>query len=135
MKLGVWIMSLLEPALGRILASLGFSVVSIVGMDSIFQQLKSQLTTNLSGLPVDALQLFLLGGCGTTHATVDTSRGFVAGVPKALFSTGLQRNPGTSQYAVSPDGQQFLLRTDYADDKSQGFTVVLNWQRMAKTNF
>lgn len=65
MKLGVWIMSLLEPALGRILASLGFSVVSIVGMDSIFQQLKSQLTTNLSGLPVDALQLFLLGGGGT----------------------------------------------------------------------
>lgn len=65
MKLGVWIMSLLQPALGRILASLGFSVVSIVGMEAIFQQLKSQLTTNLAGLPLDALQLFLLGGGGT----------------------------------------------------------------------
>lgn len=65
MKIGVWIMSLLEPILGRILASLGFSVVSIVGMDAIFQQLKSQLTANLSGLPLDALQLFLLGGGGT----------------------------------------------------------------------
>ena len=32
MKLGTWILSLVEPVLGRILAALGLSVVSIVGM-------------------------------------------------------------------------------------------------------
>jgi eukaryotic-like serine/threonine-protein kinase len=81
----------------------------------------------------DGRELFYLALDGTLmSATVDMSRGFVAGVPKALFPTGLQRNPGTGQYAVTPDGQRFLLRTDFPDDKSQGFTIVLNWQRMAK---
>ena len=80
----------------------------------------------------DGRELFYLGLDGTMmSASVDTSRGFAAGVPTALFSTGLQRNPGTGQYAVTPDGQRFLLRTDFADDKSQIFTVVLNWQRLA----
>lgn len=65
MKLGTFILSLLEPALARILAALGFSVVSIVGMDLIFDQMKTALITNLSAFPVAALQLFLLAGGGT----------------------------------------------------------------------
>jgi Tol biopolymer transport system component len=81
----------------------------------------------------DGRELFYLGLDGTMmSATVDISRGFTAGIPTALFRTGLQRNPGTGQYAVSQDGQRFLLRTDFSDDRSQGFTIVLNWQRMAK---
>lgn len=62
MKLGTWILSLVEPVLGRILAFLGLSVVSIVGMQQIFDQLRSRLIANLGGLPGDALQLFLIGG-------------------------------------------------------------------------
>lgn len=62
MKLGTWILSLVEPILGRILTSLGLSVVSIVGMQQIFDQLRSRLISNLGGLPDDALQLFLIGG-------------------------------------------------------------------------
>jgi eukaryotic-like serine/threonine-protein kinase len=82
---------------------------------------------------VDGRELFYLGLDGTMlSTTVDVSRGFSAGAPTALFSTGLQRNPGTGQYAVSPNGQRFLLRTDVADDKSQRFAILLNWQRMAK---
>ncbi len=81
----------------------------------------------------DGHELFYLGLDGTMmSAVVDTSRGFVAGVPAALFPTGLQRNPGTGQYTVTRDGERFLLRTDFAEDKSQSFTVVLNWQQMAK---
>ena len=81
----------------------------------------------------DGRELFYLGLDGTMmSASVGRARGFVAGVPTALFSTGLRRNPGTGQPAVTPDGQRFLLRTDFADDKSQVFTVVLNWQRLAK---
>lgn len=64
MKLGTWILSLLQPAMARILAALGFSVVSITGMDAIFTQLKSQLVSGLYALPVDVLNVFLLVGGG-----------------------------------------------------------------------
>jgi hypothetical protein len=62
MKLGTWILSLVEPIAARIFTSLGLSVVSIVGMQQVFDLLQSRLVANLNGLPSDALQLFLLGG-------------------------------------------------------------------------
>jgi hypothetical protein len=81
----------------------------------------------------DNRELFYLGLNGTMMSTsVDVRRGFAPGAPEGLFPTGLQRNPGTGQYAVTPDGQRFLLRTDVADDRLQRFTIVLNWQRAAK---
>ena len=44
----------------------------------------------------DGRELFYLGLDGTMMSvTVDRDRGFVAGVPTALFPTGLQRNSGT----------------------------------------
>nr|WP_315465910.1 DUF2523 domain-containing protein [uncultured Rhodoferax sp.] len=64
MKLGTWLLSLMSPALGRILTALGFSVVSITGMDAIFSQLKSQLVSGLYSLPADVLNVFLLVGGG-----------------------------------------------------------------------
>lgn len=64
MNLGVWIVSLVQPLLSRILVALGFSVVSIVGMDAIFTQLKAKLTANFLALPVDMLNVFLLAGGG-----------------------------------------------------------------------
>lgn len=70
MKLGTFILSLLQPALARILTALGFSVVSIVGMDAIFEQMKSQLAMNLSSMPVAALQMILLAGGGTAIGIV-----------------------------------------------------------------
>lgn len=64
MKLGTWLLSLMQPLLGRILTALGFSVVTITGMDAIFTQLKSNLTTGLSGLGADMLNVFLIAGGG-----------------------------------------------------------------------
>lgn len=64
MKLGTWLFSLLQPAVGRILAALGLSVVSIGGMDLIFTQLKSSLTAGMGGLPLDLMNVFLLAGGG-----------------------------------------------------------------------
>lgn len=62
MKLGTFILSLLEPALGRIFVALGLSVVSITGMQAIFDQLRSNLVSGVSSLPSDALQMFLIAG-------------------------------------------------------------------------
>lgn len=64
MKLGTWILSLLSPAIGRILAALGFSVVTITGMDVLMGQLRAQLMSGLNAIPGDAFNLFLLVGGG-----------------------------------------------------------------------
>lgn len=62
MKLGTFILSLLQPAIGRILTALGFSVVSITGMQAIFTKLRGDLVSGISSVPADVLSLFLIAG-------------------------------------------------------------------------
>jgi len=64
MKFGTWLLSLLSPAISKILTAIGFSVISITGMDVIFTQLKAQLTSSLGGLSADTFSVFLLAGGG-----------------------------------------------------------------------
>lgn len=64
MKLGTWLLSLVRPFLAKILLSLGFSVVSIVGMEAILSQLRTQLVAGLGGLSADMFNVFLLAGGG-----------------------------------------------------------------------
>lgn len=64
MKLGTWLLSLLQPAIGRILTALGFSVVSVVGMEAMLSQLRTQLVSGLGGLSADMFNVFLLAGGG-----------------------------------------------------------------------
>jgi hypothetical protein len=64
MKLGTWILSLIQPILGRILAAIGFSVVSIVGMEAILTQIRSSLVSGLGGMSADMFNVFLLAGGG-----------------------------------------------------------------------
>jgi len=65
MKVGTYIASLVQPLLAKVLMSLGFSVVTIIGVEAIFTQLRNQLQTSFGGLPADMLNLFLLAGGGT----------------------------------------------------------------------
>lgn len=65
MKLGTWLFSLISPAIGRILTAIGFSIVSITGMEALLNQLKGQLTGGLGGLSADMFSVFLLAGGGT----------------------------------------------------------------------
>jgi cell division protein FtsX len=64
MKIGTWLLSLLQPAIARILAALGMSVVSVVGMDMVFDQLKQQLLASFNALPAEMLAVFQLAGGG-----------------------------------------------------------------------
>lgn len=64
MKLGTWLLAMMQPLVARILAALGFSVVSIVGLQAALLGLKSQFVSSLNSLPADLIQLFLLGGGG-----------------------------------------------------------------------
>jgi hypothetical protein len=61
---------------------------------------------------------------------------FAAGVPKVLFTTrlsgGFLGSPGASggarqRFAVSPDGQRFLILSAVAGTDPNPITVVLNW--------
>lgn len=64
MKLGTWLLSMMQPLLARILTSLGFSVVTIVGLDVAVDALKARLVSSVNSLPVDVLNVFLLAGGG-----------------------------------------------------------------------
>lgn len=64
MKIGTWVLTLVEPIIARILAALGFSVVTIVGFDAAVDGLRSQLVTSVNSLPADVLGVFLLAGGG-----------------------------------------------------------------------
>lgn len=50
MKFGVFLMALVEPMLAKLLLALGFSVVSIVGVDAALAQVKGMVVSNLGGL-------------------------------------------------------------------------------------
>ena len=59
---------------------------------------------------------------------VNLSSGFEADVPKELFPVGLTDFPDKSNYAVTADGEQFLVLGRVAGARPRPFTVVLNWQ-------
>ena len=64
MKFGSWLLSLLQPAVAKILFSLGVSAVTFVGFEAVFSQVKGRLMAGFGGLPADMMQLFLLSGGG-----------------------------------------------------------------------
>lgn len=59
MKIGTWLLAMMEPLLAKILISLGFSVISIVGMDSVIGALKAQIISSMGALSGDMLQIAL----------------------------------------------------------------------------
>lgn len=64
MKIGTWLLSLISPFMGKILASIGFSVVTITGMGVILDQVKQQFVASANAMPADVINLFLLAGGG-----------------------------------------------------------------------
>lgn len=64
MKIGTWILSLVSPLIARALTALGFSVVTITGMEVLLTQVRQAVVTGIGGLPADTLNLFLLAGGG-----------------------------------------------------------------------
>jgi Tol biopolymer transport system component len=51
------------------------------------------------------------------------------GVPQALFHSPVRLNSVTNQYAVSADGQRFLVAVPTEDFDAEPFRVLLNWQK------
>lgn len=76
MKLGVWLLSMVEPLLAKVLLGLGFSVVSIVGMDSVIGALKDSVVDGFNDMPADwidfALYLWVGKGLGIIFGAITT---------------------------------------------------------------
>ena len=70
MKLGAWLMTLLGPAVGRILVTLGISAVTYVGFDVMFDQVKTRMLSAASGLAGPMMDLFLFAGGGQGLALI-----------------------------------------------------------------
>ena len=63
-QIGAWLLAMVTPLLGRILVSLGFSVVTITGMTLVITTARDQFLTMANSLPADMLNVFLLAGGG-----------------------------------------------------------------------
>lgn len=76
MKFGTWLLAMMEPLLAKLLLSLGFSVVTIVGMDSVLNTLKAEAIAGISSMPADwlnfALYLWIGKGIGIIFAACTT---------------------------------------------------------------
>ena len=77
----------------------------------------------------DGRELFFLAPDGTLMAAgIDTTHGISATVPEPLFPTSTTSTRDLHPWAVTPDGQRFLIKV--ADQRSANapITVVTNWR-------
>lgn len=76
MKLGTWLLAMMEPLIAKILLTLGLSVVSIVGMESVLGTLKTSLIASFNGMPAVwvefALYLWIGKGIGIIFGACTT---------------------------------------------------------------
>lgn len=79
----------------------------------------------------DGRELFYLALDGTLMAVaVSPGSGFEPGTPRPLFSTDLRLTPPGSlmnEYAVSPDGQRFLLNRRVPETSPGAITALIPW--------
>jgi Tol biopolymer transport system component len=78
----------------------------------------------------DGRELFFIAPDGTmTAASIDASHGLQTSEPHALFPTGLTGLAANRhQYAVTADGQRFILNVPAPRSIPSPLTVVLDWQ-------
>jgi hypothetical protein len=81
----------------------------------------------------DGQELFFLSSDQTlTAIPVSLRPSFSAGRPAPLFRTRVpvSGNPYRQQYAVSPDGQRFLVNTAPESSPPPAIHVVLDWRAL-----
>lgn len=64
MNLATFLLAICQPLIGRVLVSLGFSVVTITGFNLVIDQLKDAVVDGVNSLPSQVINVFLLSGGG-----------------------------------------------------------------------
>ncbi len=98
---------------------------------------KWQISTSGGDEPMwrgDGKELFYLGPDDElVSVEVNTnSDQFQAGPPKPLFQAQFVNGAWRNHYAVSPDGQRFLILAPTGESKPAPITVVVNWPALLK---
>jgi Tol biopolymer transport system component len=93
---------------------------------------KSQVSRDSGSHPVwraDGRELFYLGADRTMMAVpIAAARSFDAGAPQVLFPTNASTLTPNQAYAVTRDGQRFLVNARPSQSSSvSSLTVVVNW--------
>jgi Tol biopolymer transport system component len=93
---------------------------------------KRQISTTGGSQPRwrrDGRELYYLALDGKMMAVDITTSGqkIDSSTPRVLFDSGLTVDPQRDQYAVTPDGQRFLILKAVADAAPTPITVVVNW--------
>ena len=80
----------------------------------------------------DGRELYYVGLDGILRAVaVQTNSSPEFSIPNRLFDTGLPTpSPSIDQYAVSADGQRFLILQPLDDNVRTSLGVILNWQAL-----
>jgi Tol biopolymer transport system component len=105
----------------------GTAQVYVVTFPAIDQ--KRQLSTAGGVQPRwrrDDRELYYLAPDGAMMA-VEFSPTVESAAPRPLFNTGLDADPFRDQYAVSPDGERFLIQLPAREGTEMPVTVVMNW--------
>ena len=77
----------------------------------------------------DGRELFFIALDGTMMAAaIKSGPGIEPGIPQALFPSGIALTGNRRQYAVTKDGQRFLLNVPLGRSTPTPLTVVVNWQ-------
>lgn len=58
------LMNALVTLIGKIIAALGITAVTYVGLEALITQFKNEITNTITGVPLGLLQLFYLSGGG-----------------------------------------------------------------------
>lgn len=64
MKIGTWLMAMVQPLLAKILIGLGLQVVTITGVVASITAIKTLFLNSMMAVPAAAFQLALLAGVG-----------------------------------------------------------------------
>lgn len=64
MPLGAWLASLVPGLVARVLAALGFGIVTMTGLNTVADTLLNHLYTSYNSIGVSTLQLMNLAGFG-----------------------------------------------------------------------
>ena len=59
--------------------------------------------------------------------SITTDGKLESGTPRVLFDTKLSVDTTRDQFAVTPDGQRFLVQMPVAESEPTPITVIVNW--------
>ncbi|MET0164726.1 MAG: protein kinase, partial [Vicinamibacterales bacterium] len=92
---------------------------------------KLQVSSNGGAQPrwrSDGKELYYLDLEGKLMAVnITTDSKLESGTPRVLFDTKLSVDPARDQFAVTPDGQRFLVQLPVAESEPTPITVIVNW--------